>query len=296
MKCKCGAKLLIPANAKTANSVKLITGPNDRQNGDYEMNVHPDDEHYPNAIEDKERAKCPACNQHIRQGAKICVKCGYDLASGKRMQTYIADTTNGEPLPAPRKYGGGMPIVGMASPILNSSEEEEARIEQRYQFREFYLPLIMIGMGLVVVLTGSIVFNPNHLEGLIIGGIFIGAQVVVMMPLFLISIFIAAKVLDADFGLLHKALLKLTGICIGSGAIGDVISMLIMPHLMTFCFFFPGIFGIIFIFFSIFLIYLLLIGIPLALMFDLDLHETIWTIVIIITVRVVSIALFTMLF
>jgi len=35
--------------------------------------------------------RCPACNQSIKPDAVICIKCGYNLKKGKRMQTQVAD-------------------------------------------------------------------------------------------------------------------------------------------------------------------------------------------------------------
>ncbi len=293
VKCKCGAKLEVPADPQAQPEAKTLVAPNELEAGTYEMAEHPD-EGGPamQAAATSGHGKCPACNQPIRPGAVICVKCGFNLASGKRMQTQVAQNTGD--MPAPRQYGGGMPTVGLASPIINASEEEEQRTERRYRFKEFYLPLIMTGFGIIFILGGSTLLNANPLEGLAAGGFLIGVQVLVMMPLFLLSIFIAAKILDADFGLLHTALLKLTGICLGSGAIGDAVTLLVMPFVLAFSLYFLGIFGLVLAFFSILLINLIAIGIPLALMFDLDFHETSWTIVIVILVRGASIALLTM--
>lgn len=41
--------------------------------------------------------RCPACNQSINPSAIICIKCGYNLKKGKRMQTQVADDDSDQP-------------------------------------------------------------------------------------------------------------------------------------------------------------------------------------------------------
>ena len=66
--------------------------------------------------------RCPACNQSIKPGAVICIKCGYNLKKGKRMQTAVTDPD--APVDTSNLPGGGMPGIGSSSVLLALEEGE----------------------------------------------------------------------------------------------------------------------------------------------------------------------------
>ncbi|QDU34476.1 hypothetical protein KS4_25460 [Poriferisphaera corsica] len=66
----------------------------------YDLNI-PDDERGDVLSERKQAApahegKCPACNQKIGDGAVLCIKCGFNLTEGKRLETAVVDEADAE--------------------------------------------------------------------------------------------------------------------------------------------------------------------------------------------------------
>jgi DNA-directed RNA polymerase subunit RPC12/RpoP len=169
--------------------------------------------------------RCPACNQSIKPDAIICIKCGYNLKKGKRMQTAVADPGAAEPARGKKAPSGGMPSIG-ASPIASALEarEDEAAANK---FIDLWLPLGLILIGLAFQIITQLYFSDDPASGLIAAGISVGVELAIRIPLLLAAMIIAVKLLDVAFGPLGQALLKLTAVVLGPTAIGLTIAFLI---------------------------------------------------------------------
>ena len=174
-----------------------------------------------------ETGRCPACNQSIKPGAVICIKCGYDLKKGKRMQTAVAD--GDAPVTGPGKGGkalsGAMAAIG-TSPITRALEDHDDEVKEN-RFIDLWLPMILIGVGLAVRFIEQLSFAANPTEGVIGAAIAIGVELAINIPILLVGMILAVKLLDVAFGPLGPALYKMVAVVIGPTALGAIIAYLI---------------------------------------------------------------------
>jgi DNA-directed RNA polymerase subunit RPC12/RpoP len=171
--------------------------------------------------------RCPACNQSINPSAVICIKCGYDLKKGKRMQTDVAE---GDKADKPRTKNTTIPETAMpsigASPISRALEDHDDEAEAS-SFVQAWLPLILILVGLGVRLIEQLNFAANPTEGIISALIVIGAELIINVPMLLVGMIIAVKALDVSFGPLGQALYKMVAVIIGPTALAAIMAYLI---------------------------------------------------------------------
>ncbi|GAB4109563.1 MAG: hypothetical protein Kow00105_18310 [Phycisphaeraceae bacterium] len=169
--------------------------------------------------------RCPACNQSIKPGAIICVKCGYNLRKGKRLQTTVAGEGDPEPLP-PSVANSALASIGGSSRVSDAlnNREDDAHASR---FVEFWLPLSLIVLGVVVSFVEQLYFSGDAKVGLIAATLRVGADLVLTIPMLLMGMILAVKLLDMAFGPLEQALFKLAAVVLGPSAIGTIIAYLI---------------------------------------------------------------------
>ncbi len=171
--------------------------------------------------------RCPACNQSINPGAVICIKCGYNLKKGKRIQTAVADGD----APSPGKGQGSaaissaMAAIG-TSPISRALEDHDDEVGSS-RFIDLWLPLILIVVGLTVRFIEQLSFAANPTEGVVGAVIAIGVELAINIPMLLVGMILAVKLLDVAFGPLGMALYKMVAVVIGPTALGAIIAYLI---------------------------------------------------------------------
>lgn len=174
-----------------------------------------------------ETGRCPACNQSINPGAVICIKCGYNLKKGKRMQTTVAD--GDAPDTAPPKSvtipGSALASIGV-SPITQALEGREDEVGDG-RFINLWLPLVLIVLGVGVRFIEQIYFTGNATAGFVAAATYVGIDLVLTIPLLLVAMILAVKILDVAFGPLGQALFKMVAVVLGPAAIGAIIAYLI---------------------------------------------------------------------
>jgi hypothetical protein len=142
-------------------------------------------------------------------------------------------------------------------------------------FGNLYLPLAMFAVGLITNIVMSQAMASTFVGGLLVAFTMLVVQAVIFLPVAVAALFITARALDASFGTLPVAMIKLGAVTLGTGAIGDSIFLRTADligydqYLLMFGFF----------------IYLVSIGLPLALMFRAALEETCMIVAIIIIPR-----------
>lgn len=265
----------------------------------------------------RNKGRCPSCGLSVKPEAAICLNCGYSFLRGKKLQTDVA-APGAEPArqatthpPPPPREPARVPVLEPDSepeqPAAESSRsatkdqrintlvtqvtKERERVQREsqaamrtFRFKEFYLPLIMAVIGVGAIVGGGFWLNKDSLGfGLLFALGLLGVEVVVMMPLLLVAVFLAARIGGIGFGSLWTALLKLAAICVGPGAIADVLMLIILP--IIFMVMGPT------AMFMPFAVYLVFLGIPLAMLFDLDFNETSLTVAMAVVMRAVAILL-----
>ncbi|MFW6060840.1 MAG: hypothetical protein ACODAQ_11715 [Phycisphaeraceae bacterium] len=189
--------------------------------------------------------RCPNCNQSIKPNAVICVKCGFNLKEGRKMEVEVdADTTSDAPADdaAPTKQkkqkkhqdsdqapqaavdprkatAAGVGFIGDTA-----SAETEAALAKRQLIIDWILPPVLIVLGVAMELIYQLYFSDDRINSPIGAVIAVVVTVVIWAPILLLLLVVTAKLFDMNFGTLGPAILKLMGIALLPGAIWSFLS------------------------------------------------------------------------
>lgn len=210
--------------------------------------------------------RCPNCNQSLKPGAVICVKCGFNLQEGRKMEIAVtADSEAGGPATDDEaSEESKTAAVGMVG--QRASDEAAQDTAKRQQFIDLYLPGILIVGGVVMRIFDQLYISGDATTGLVSGVIQVLVEVVLWVPMAFVGMLLAVKLLDVAFGTLGLALYKLMGVALGPGAAWSLIA-----------YFLPGVIGFFVGGGTAFFLYWAL----LSLLFDLDASESFFLIIII---------------
>lgn len=176
------------------------------------------------------RGKCPSCNSPVREGAALCMNCGFNMAEGKKVQTEIA-ATPAEPAEEDS---------GKLTKQMQRDMEAAADTFRQYQWQEYKLPIILLCVGLVFVLINAFGLTPavNSMllqkgygwtsdRAAVVGYVVAFALTLVMMlPLLLGGIFFMVTFFGSAFGNLFTAVLKLLALTIFVVGLDDMVDLL----------------------------------------------------------------------
>ncbi|CAN5440464.1 hypothetical protein BH09PLA1_BH09PLA1_35990 [soil metagenome] len=273
------------------------------------------------------RFTCEGCGKQYRWKSQLagrrvkCAKCGtimtapqnppgddhddelYDLVPDERParkhQQFEYDTEleaggTGIAMAPPAIYSSpAHPVVKPAAPMFapgakprpvayRSLARPEARTNEIDNYigsrkKDLYFPAALILVGTIIEFIRAILIARSPSTGLAYASVYVGVSLIVNTTIMLIGVLLAAKFIGISFGPVGTAILKLCAIAIGPGALVSLISIL-----------FPGTSGqAIGMLLSAVLYYTLI-----AALFELDIQETIWCVIIIgVTRFVVSLML-----
>lgn len=238
-----------------------------------------------------ETGRCPACNQSIKTGAVICVKCGYNLKKGKRLQTDVANEDS------PQAVGklpdalanSALANIGGTSSIAKALENREDEYKPS-KIVDLWIPIVMIVMGLFITFGGCWLFQnylplKDQLDWRLHALISYPIQLFVMVPLMLIAATMTVRTLSTSFGPLGPGVLKLTAITMGPLAIADILAAVLVPATIQIAI--QGIIAAIGMYFAFYIIFCAPF---LFMMFDLEYMEVMFTAVANIILRTICMA------
>jgi hypothetical protein len=212
----------------------------------------------------------------------LCLNCGYDLAKGKKLTTAIGvvEATDGlARLPASALSGADKVIREM-----ERRAEVEREVARKHRIVEWVVPIVMLAVGPPALIVAAFVFMGSWLGGAEVAGLLIAVELLLMMPLLLLSLVMAAYIGGISFGSLWSALLKVAALSWGPGAIADVVLIFVVSIIgLT-----GGAVGMFLGAMAVIAVYTFILGPPLAFLFDLDFQETRITIGFVTIVRTLS--------
>lgn len=200
--------------------------------GTYELDLEGEDTPAANHAKPANKGKCPSCNSPVRDGAVLCMNCGFNMAEGRKLQTAVAAT----PATADPEPKDASTMTKRLQRDMETAEETH----KAYIWQEYTLPIILLVVGLAFVLINTLGLVPAVNEvriqkgyGLIsnraamVGYIIAFALTLVMMlPLLLGGIFFMATFFGSAFGNLFTALLKLLALTIFIVGLDDLVALL----------------------------------------------------------------------
>ncbi len=155
-------------------------------------------------------ARCPSCNQAIKPGAVICVKCGFNLQENRRLQTEVnADAPDvGPPAASPtaapsnlKASPGHDALHGTAAGTYSSVGTQAALEEsQRHQRIQLFVPAGLIGFSLLGQIILQYCLSDSIARWFTWVVLHVVLDVAVWTPLAMATLLLISKLLDTSFG------------------------------------------------------------------------------------------------
>ena len=291
VRCTCSRTFMIPGQPESAAGLGDDAGIESRDRGveagDFDLPAHeesPDDADL--------LVHCPSCNLPMKASALVCLNCGYNIRDGAKVQTRVLEpmvqptlsrSLTGDPIAkaahgagdaatgAPQAAAGTDALAHMRRPTGVAQSLRRRDDDRRDSpFIDIYLPVIFIIVGVMLYAYAAI--SADMSPAVVARDI--ALYVAVMVPLLLATLYLTARLIGTAYGSLGIGLLKLTGLALGPMALADVIGAYILGATLGA--------GFLFVMF----LRIVIVGIPLSKMFDLDLGETMLTLVFIIAIRI----------
>lgn len=202
----------------------------------------------------REDPRCPSCGGIVKKESVLCVSCGYHLQSGEKVTTEVSeDTGGGGPGGSKiKRVLGGVKGIFKKKPKDETDEEssadakpapktqlsdrgriaeerlaernaEDAKQLRKKKFRDYLLPGILIVVGIGLAYINLTVMDEDDPASPTAAAIGIFVQLVLRVPVLFIGIIVAHKLLGVVFGPAHLAIYKLVAIAVAPGAIGGMV-------------------------------------------------------------------------
>ena len=213
VRCKCGHTMRMPAEAPTAAESAA---------GMYDLADS-------SAAAGDAAGTCPSCSAQMPADAVICIECGYNVQTGKRM---------GEPDAAPAPPRTKPPAEGASAPVApvedDPSDDEMLDEPTGSPVKDLYVPLAALAIG--IALDIALVFiasnggdegatprptvEPSMAAQIGVVAIHLIFGVILMFPAGIYCF----KLFEIPLGAMGPALLKLAAVYVGPGALGAVVA------------------------------------------------------------------------
>jgi len=177
--------------------------------------------------------RCPSCQADVEPGAVLCMACGMNFKTGKKMHTSVGGPDLGPPAPViarPQVAGMAMAATvpgmagGAARPLGYASRNPQAKAKEAEDseaaLKQLMWPAILAVLGIGLMFTHfTLAFKASVPAAMAA----VGVSLLVNMVLIAIGCLIAIKVLDISLGAPAEALLKLCAVALIPGAVSGLI-------------------------------------------------------------------------
>ncbi|MAE65871.1 MAG: hypothetical protein CMJ18_16495 [Phycisphaeraceae bacterium] len=230
---------------------------------------------------------CTSCQRRLRWrpdlvGRRVRCPCGAVIVVPDAVTEPVADEDG-----ATDADGSGVREAAAAAGVfgqMGGRSAMERRLERREdedlgsKAMDVHVPLAFLIVGVIINFALWLIFVDGVGLALLGGLGTVLGEALIFAPLTIFVAFYTASLIDTDFGPLRQATFKLSAIAIGPGAVADCLFFSFMS-LATFDFWILPI-G--------FLIFVIVVGSPLALMYRLGLHETALFVAILVLPRIAA--------
>ncbi|MEM6504290.1 MAG: zinc-ribbon domain-containing protein [Planctomycetota bacterium] len=214
--CKhCGAEFEVPIAPGEGVLIKPAPDPV-AEDGTYELDL--DEANEPAAQSSTAASsvgtlKCPQCNAPVREGAVLCMNCGFNLKEGRMTETAVAAVA-AEPEEA----------AGNLTKRQQREMEQAAEAHAAHWMLDYKGPIILIIIGLALVLINNVILAPmapvftdfysSRVDIIIDLSIATAYGAVVGSVLLFAGLFILVWLFGSGFGELGSVLLKVFAIAL----------------------------------------------------------------------------------
>lgn len=266
--CKaCGMEFIVP----TAPGTGIAIEPDPRaDDGTYDLDLDESGDGPAQHATPAKGGKCPSCNSPVREGALLCMNCGFNMAEGKKVQTDVAAA----PVEPDESYDGMTKKQRREAALL-------ADMQAEHWHKHYKGPAILAVIGLAMVLLNNLVLGPMApmFDGYSFAEIALGLTIhmgytlVINSALMFAALLILVYVFGQGFGSLSSVLIKIAAVVFCAEAT-DFFVVLAMDNLIG-----TGGMG----YYVSWAIYLAVMIVLCMKMFDLDITEfrvLIWFVII----------------
>lgn len=182
--------------------------------------------------------KCPDCNAPVNATAVVCVRCGFDLSAGRKLDTAVGGpSVEDESHPEASDAANPVETTKEDGPVRSRLQDAMAAdLAKRHKFRDWQLPAAVLTLGLALALFNVALLAPWSADAALwapSGGGDWGANAwaaakaqawvsVLVGGLAFVGRLMCAWLLGADFGALSVALLKLSAFTLGFVGLASV--------------------------------------------------------------------------
>lgn len=159
----------------------------------------------------------------------------------------------------------------VAEALMNREDEL-----QPSPWKEKYIPASVAIIGVMAQIVLWVVFAGPTRQAAIGAAVMLLAEVLLLMPIAIGAVFVTARVMNIGFGPMVPALLKVAAIAIGTGGVADLL-------------FFKMMFSVDFeyvMLLVVFVLHLLMLGLPMLAVFELELMEMAMIVSIVVVPRI----------
>jgi hypothetical protein len=214
VKCKCGHPIVVPIPApEPPQAVEsddpfadaLAAAADAEERGAYEVA--------------QDAPRCPGCIQPMAQGAMVCVHCGYNLKTGKKLSVSV-DQAGAPAKPAPAKKAAAGVLPYQRPPAARFPGRAEANNNVGEPVKDLYIPigLFLLGVILSFIETKISWGFSSYSAAFTVTSIF----VVLNIFLVFVAIMMAVKLMDLGLGPVGPAMLKIAVVAVLPGAVAGV--------------------------------------------------------------------------
>lgn len=256
VKCKCGEPIAVPAGTggngkvaapaaagqqrvKTAVAAKPQTaakavppppakklGPEDEPGMDLDglYALANDEQQAANRVGDDQSQgyPCPSCRSMLSPGTAICLACGTDIRTGRKLATATGAPSAGASA-AILAYGGAPAPAATAGRGFT----DDNLLWEGSKFRNLYLPLGLTLAGLIAYFVQAAFFsNLSGVPATFIA-VALGVSIFIDIVLIFAALIVSVKLLDLAFGHIGPATLKIFAIALGPGALATIVEVLV---------------------------------------------------------------------
>lgn len=173
---------------------------------------------------------CPSCGARVNDGAVLCVSCGTNLKTGKKVKIQKAGGGGrGAVAPALATAGAGRkpsPMLGyaqMASRRHGNDEDQRGGDVFFHPVKDLYIPAGLVVAGTVMSYL-ALVFRHDFSPGAALFSV--GVMTLISLALTVPAILATVKMFDLGLGPIGPGVLKIAACAILPGAIGELAGMI----------------------------------------------------------------------
>jgi hypothetical protein len=223
VKCKCGQAMHVPAPPAPA------AAESDDPFADALSEMAAAEEQGTTRVIAEEKARCPSCACVMESGAVLCVQCGYNSTTGKKIGMKVQDVALA-PAPAKKASGAGPARPGAGILAYQRTAPPPARGRGAAggdnnigePFKDLYLPIILFLGGVVLTYLEAHFALRIRSTGFAVG--YTAVVTIIDLVLVFAGIMFATKLLDLGLGPIGPAILKIAAIAVLPGAVAHLIS------------------------------------------------------------------------